>query len=178
VRATWSPATGPSADVTLPPELTPPATTLHSDPDEQQSTEDSSDDGTQTYVYAITALSVVVVAFAVHAVHNKRKGRTPLAPNPPDNGSTATNPTCNAQQQPGPTVGADNDATSDTVEPAQMRNPDYQPTLPERLRNRDYAEITPNEDSQGASYATLGGDQQVYDQFYERPPDRHVESSA
>ena len=134
--ATWSPTTGPSADVTPPPELTPPATTLRSDPDEQQSTEDSSDDGTQTYVYAITALSVVVVAFAVHAVHNKRKGRTPLAPN--RNGSMVTNPTYNAQQQPGPTVGTDNDVT---YEPAQMLNPDYEPTLPERRRNRDYAEI-------------------------------------
>ena len=28
------------------------------------------------------------------------------------------------------------------------------------------------------SYATLSGDQQVYDQFYERPPDRLTDSSA
>ena len=195
--ATWSPTTGPSADVTSPPELTVPATTLQSDSDEQQSTEDSSDDSTQIYVYAIIALSVIVVAFIGHTVHNKRKQHAPFAPNQPDNRNTVTNPTHNAQhvQQSAPTVSGD---VAGTYEPAQTLNPNYEPTLPERMRNRVCAEINSNvagipghpdrqqdEDGYVAMHLpqTTGtsqpaGDQQVYDQFYECPPDRHTDSSA
>ena len=169
--ATWSPTTGPSADVTSPPELTVPATTLQSDPDEQQSTEDNNN-GVETHIYIIIALSVVVVALIVHTVHNKRKKHAPLSPDQPD---TVTNPTYNAQQQSAPTVSGDVD---DAYEVGQTLNPNYQPMLPERMRNRVYAEINLN-------VAGVPGhpDRQQDEHGYvamHMPPtnDRHTNSSA
>ena len=177
VGATWSPTPGPLADVTPPSAATAAAaTTLQPDPDEQQASEDGSD-GIQTHVVVIMGImGLVIVAFIVYTVYSKRKGHAPLAPNQPDNTATVANPMYNAQPQAAPTVGNDND--DGAYEPARTLNPQYQPTLPERMDNRVYAEIKPNEESLCASYAALGGDQQVYDQFYEPPPDRHAESSA
>ena len=73
---------------------------------------------------------------------------------------------------------AQHGSENDAYESAQSLNPNYEPALPERMGNRLYAEIQPNEEPQSGSYVTLRGDQQVYDQFYERPPDRLTDSSA
>ena len=80
---------------------------------------------------------VALVALGVAFVVVRRKQRQA------DQGGshlpTTTNP--NLQQQSAPTVGGD---IGDAYEPAQTLNPDYQPMLPERMRNRVYAEINLN----------------------------------
>ena len=157
--ATWSPTTGPSADVTPPPELTAPATTLQSDPDEQQSTE-RSDDSTQIYVYAIIALSVVIVncgVCGVYGLHDvaraDKKKRTPSEPNHDQSSFeqssvTVPNSACctappNVECEPmfnGPGAACSNNGDiGDAYEVGQTLNPIYEPTLPERMGNRLYA---------------------------------------
>ena len=107
----------------------------------------------------------------------ERTKRTPSEPNH-DQASfgqssvTVRNPACRAAlpnvlcEPVGP---AQHGSENDAYESAQSLNPNYEPALPERMGNRLYAEIKPNEEPHSAGYATLPGDQQVYDQitFYD-----------
>jgi len=121
--------------------------------DEQPSTEE---DGSDRQTYVIITMGIVIVSCGICVIWRERKKRTPSEPEVEQSSATVLNLACPAAQPDyangGRNVdydavhpahrGSANDESSD-YEPAQTLNPDYQPSLPERMYNREYAEINP-----------------------------------
>ena len=165
--ATFSPTAAPTAALE---EATPPAdislATIES-VQQQSNTNEGGSPSTDRIVNIVLAVLFAGSCVGMAAIWRRRSNHVPAAPDLERQPPAVSNPTFAT------------DPPDDSYEAAQTFNPQYQPTLPERMYNRDYAEIdtiqpprepTYNEvqmydqtPQQTAQYVALEGDHQTYD---------------